>query len=148
MAAKPLFKLLQPDITISGTVLNLSIPMLQSRGIKGIIFDVDNTLVPIQHYKVSPEIYSWMETLRQHFQIWLVSNNLSHNRISRIAHSLSVPHIHRAAKPSRRALRQAITAMQLPVEAVAMVGDRLLTDILAGNRLGILTILVEELQPD
>jgi HAD superfamily phosphatase (TIGR01668 family) len=48
-----------------------------------------------------------------------------------------------AAKPSRRKLKKAAEAMNLPVEQVAMVGDRLFTDVLAGNRLGMFTILVE-----
>jgi hypothetical protein len=48
-----------------------------------------------------------------------------------------------ARKPSRRKLKKAAEAMNLPVEQVAMVGDRLFTDVLAGNRLGMFTILVE-----
>jgi HAD superfamily phosphatase (TIGR01668 family) len=48
-----------------------------------------------------------------------------------------------ARKPSRRKLKKAAQAMNLPVEQVAMVGDRLFTDVLAGNRLGMFTILVE-----
>jgi len=52
-------------------------------------------------------------------------------RIGGIAHSLNLPYILGAVKP-RRKLRQAVTAMNLPVEQVAMVGDRLFTDVLAG----------------
>jgi hypothetical protein len=73
----------------------------------------------------------------------MVSNNLSDARIGGIARSLDLPYILGAVKPSRRKLRQAVTAMDLPVEQVAMVGDRLFTDVLAGNRLGMFTILVE-----
>ena len=54
-----------------------------------------------------------------------------------------MPYILGAAKPSRRKLRQAVDGMNLPVDQVAMVGDRLFTDVLAGNRLGMFTILVE-----
>jgi len=74
---------------------------------------------------------------------WLVRNNLSESRISGIAQSLNLPYIVGAGKPSRRKLRQAVAAMNLPIEQVAMVGDRLFTDVLAGNRLGMFTILVE-----
>jgi len=51
-----------------------------------------------------------------------------------------------ARKPSRKKLRQAVDAMNHPVDKVAMVGDRLFTDVLAGNRLGMFTIFVEPME--
>jgi len=54
-----------------------------------------------------------------------------------------LPYISGAGKPSRRKVRKAVDAMGLPVEQVGMVGDRLFTDVLAGNRLGLFTVLVE-----
>ena len=73
----------------------------------------------------------------------MVSNNISQDRIGRIGDSLDIPYIAGAGKPSRRKLKKAVDEMNLPVEKVAMVGDRLFTDILAGNRLGMFTILVD-----
>ncbi|HEY9872763.1 MAG TPA: YqeG family HAD IIIA-type phosphatase, partial [Candidatus Obscuribacterales bacterium] len=81
--------------------------------------------------------------IRQVAVLWLVSNNLSKTRISNIAKALNLPYLLGASKPSRRKLRQAVEAMNLPVEQVGMVGDRLFTDVLAGNRLGMFTILVD-----
>jgi HAD superfamily phosphatase (TIGR01668 family) len=115
---------------------------------------VDETLVPFRKKDVSEELRLWVEEIRQIASLWLVSNNLSENRIGRIAQSLDLPYIVGAGKPSRRRVRQAIAAMDLPVSQVAMVGDRLFTDVLAGNRLGMFTILVEPMlspefnQPD
>ncbi|MCF2969720.1 YqeG family HAD IIIA-type phosphatase [Synechococcus sp. Nb3U1] len=145
MVHKPWFKLLQPDLVVAGTVLRLQPEALLEWRVRGIIFDVDGTLLPIQQAEVDPAVVAWLEQLRPQFQIWLVSNNINRNRIRQIGESLDLPHIHRAGKPSRRALRRAVTQMGLPVEAVAMVGDRLLTDILAGNRLGLVTVLVNSL---
>ncbi len=145
MVHKPWFRLLQPDLVVSGTVLQLQPEALLAWGVQGVILDVDGTLVPLQQTEVDPAVVAWLEQLRPHFQIWLVSNNISRNRIRQIAESLNLPYIHRAGKPSRRALRRAVAAMGLPVQAVAMVGDRLLTDILAGNRLGLVTVLVNSL---
>jgi HAD superfamily phosphatase (TIGR01668 family) len=56
---------------------------------------------------------------------------------------MDLPYLHGAGKPSRRKLRQALAAMELPPDRVGMVGDRLFTDVVAGNRLGMYTILVE-----
>jgi HAD superfamily phosphatase (TIGR01668 family) len=147
MVRKPWFKLLQPDVVVAGTVLRLRAEDLLAWQVRGVIFDVDDTLVPIRQAEVDPAVAAWLEQLRPHFQIWLVSNNLNRNRIRQIGESLNLPSIHGAGKPSRRALRRAVAQMNLPVEAVAIVGDRLWTDILAGNRLGLVTVLVNSLLP-
>lgn len=135
--------LLQPDLVLGGIITDLTPEILQANQIEGLILDVDETLVPIKENTVTPELARWAEEMRQVASIWLVSNNLSHSRIGNIARSLDLPYFLRARKPSRRKLVQAAMAMNLPVEKVAMVGDRLFTDVVAGNRLGMFTILVE-----
>ncbi|MDQ2100699.1 MAG: YqeG family HAD IIIA-type phosphatase [Tychonema bourrellyi B0820] len=136
-------KLLQPDLVLGTAVVNLTADILEKYQIKGLVLDVDETLVPITAANASPELSLWVEEIKPVVSVWLASNNLSQNRIGRIAASLNLPYITGAAKPSRRKLRRALDAMDLPVEQVAMVGDRLFTDVLAGNRLGMFTILVE-----
>jgi HAD superfamily phosphatase (TIGR01668 family) len=136
-------KILQPDLVLGDSVMKLTVDILQEKNIKGLVLDVDETLVPITAMNVSPELTLWVEEIKPVVSLWLASNNLSETRIGRIAESLNLPYITGAAKPSRRKLRRAIHAMNLPVEQVAMVGDRLFTDVLAGNRLGMFTILVE-----
>ena len=136
-------KLLQPDLVLGNSILSLTSGIIQKNQIKGLVLDVDETLVPIRDSDTSPELSEWVEEIRTVTSLWLVSNNLSQYRISRIAESLNIPYIAGAGKPSRRKLKKAVDAMNLPVEKVAMVGDRLFTDVLAGNRLGMFTILVE-----
>lgn len=135
--------LLQPDLVIGGTIFNLTPQVLQKYRIEGLILDVDETLVPFKQQSASGELQQWITEIKQDTPIWLVSNNISHSRIGNIARAVDLPFIASAKKPSRRKLQQAATAMQLPVERVAMVGDRLFTDVLAGNRLGMFTVLVE-----
>ncbi|AKG21762.1 YqeG family HAD IIIA-type phosphatase [Calothrix sp. 336/3] len=136
-------QLLQPDLILEGSILHLTREMIQQYNLKGLLLDVDETLVPIRVASASPELKKWVEEIRSCVDIWLVSNNLSENRIGGIARSLDLPYFLGAAKPSRRKLREAVQEMNLPVQQVAMVGDRLFTDVLAGNRLGMFTILVE-----
>ena len=136
-------KLLQPDLVLGDSILRLTPEVLQQHQLKGLVLDVDETLVPLKVREASDELRQWVELVRPYVSLWLLSNNLSASRISSIGHSLNVPYILGAAKPSRRKLRQAVDKMNLPVEQVAMVGDRLFTDVLAGNRLGMFTILVE-----
>ncbi|WP_293128038.1 YqeG family HAD IIIA-type phosphatase [Microcoleus sp. bin38.metabat.b11b12b14.051] len=136
-------KLLQPDLVLGDSIVNLTSDILEKYQIKGLVLDVDETLVPITAMNASEELSLWVEEIKPIVSLWLASNNLSETRIGRIAQSLNLPYITGAGKPSRRKLRTAVTAMNLPVEQVAMVGDRLFTDVLAGNRLGMFTILVE-----
>ncbi|MCU0566317.1 MAG: YqeG family HAD IIIA-type phosphatase [Oculatellaceae cyanobacterium Prado106] len=136
-------KLLQPDLNLGHSVLSLTPELLRQHNLKGLVLDVDDTLVPFSMPETSEELRQWVQAIRPTTDLWLVSNNLSQARISRIAKSLNLPYILGARKPSRRKLRQAVAAMDLPVDQIAMVGDRLFTDVLAGNRLGMFTILVE-----
>jgi hypothetical protein len=134
---------LQPDLILGGPILGLTPEILQKYQIRGLVLDVDETLVPLRSQEASAELREWVEQIRQVVSLWLVSNNLSESRIRSIANSLNLPYLLAASKPSRRKLKKAVTAMNFPVEQVAMVGDRLFTDVLAGNRLGMFTILVE-----
>ncbi|MEC4986105.1 MAG: YqeG family HAD IIIA-type phosphatase [Oscillatoria sp. PMC 1068.18] len=134
---------LQPDLILGGSILSITPELVQQYQLQGLILDVDETLVPIREKQVSEEILQWVEQIKPVAKLWLVSNNISQTRISKIAQALDLPYLLGAGKPSRKKLRQATQAMNLPVEQVAMVGDRLFTDVLAGNRLGMFTILVE-----
>ncbi|BAQ64101.1 YqeG family HAD IIIA-type phosphatase [Geminocystis sp. NIES-3709] len=136
-------KILQPDLVLGDVVIHLTPSLIQKYNLKGLVLDVDETLVAWNEKQLSPELINWVEDMRKIVDLWLVSNNLSENRISSIASSLNLPFIFGAGKPSRRKLRQAVDAMNHPLEQTAMVGDRLFTDVLAGNRLGMFTILVE-----
>lgn len=136
-------KLLQPDLILGDSILSLTPELLQQHQLQGLVLDVDETLVPMSMAEASDELQHWVSDVRSIASLWLVSNNISENRIRRIGESLNIPYILGARKPSRRKLRQAVDAMNLPTERIAMVGDRLFTDVLAGNRLGMFTILVE-----
>ncbi|HIK45345.1 MAG TPA: YqeG family HAD IIIA-type phosphatase [Leptolyngbyaceae cyanobacterium M65_K2018_010] len=138
-----LARLLQPDLVLGGSVLDLTPELLRRYHLRGLILDVDDTLVPFSQAESDPDLADWMVAMKAVGQVWLVSNNVNVPRIRRIADEFKVPYLTSAGKPSRRKLKQALQAMALPAAQVAMVGDRLFTDILAGNRLGLFTILVE-----
>lgn len=138
-----IISLLQPNLILGGTIFDLTPQVLREHKIDGLILDVDETLVPFRQKETSVELQEWIREIRTDIPIWLVSNNISYSRIGNIANSVDLPFISAAKKPSRRKLKQAATAMNLPVEQIAMVGDRLFTDVLAGNRTGMFTILVE-----
>ncbi|MEL6813473.1 MAG: YqeG family HAD IIIA-type phosphatase [Cyanobacteria bacterium J06598_3] len=135
--------LLQPDLILGQSVLGITPEVIRDRNLKGLILDVDETIVPVGQKQLDPEVDAWAKEIQALVPISLVSNNIGYERIRIIGESLDVPFIASAGKPSRKKLRTAAEGLNLPFENIAMVGDRLFTDVLAGNRLGLFSILVQ-----
>lgn len=115
---------------------------LKAKGIKGIITDLDNTLVEWDRPLATPELIIWFEEMRaQGILVTIVSNN-KEIRVKSFADPLQIPFIFEARKPFRRAFHRAAAAMGINREETVVIGDQLLTDILGGNRGGYHTILV------
>ena len=134
---------LAPDLVLLAPITGITPQLMEKHGLQGLILDVDNTLIGDNESDVSEVIRLWAELMSKPYSICLASNNFSDRRIKKIAESLNLPYRSRAAKPSRRVVRQVLEEMKLPPSQVAMVGDRLFTDTIVGNRLGLFTILVQ-----
>jgi HAD superfamily phosphatase (TIGR01668 family) len=137
------WRLITPDLVLADSITAITPQLMDKHGLRGLILDVDNTLIGDDEADVSPEVRLWTQTMQQQYSLWLASNNFSDRRIQKVAESINVPYRSRAGKPSRRVVRQVLEAMELPPDAVGMVGDRLFTDTIVGNRLGLFTILVQ-----
>jgi hypothetical protein len=124
------------------TIFDIPLQELYTFGIRGVIFDLDNTLTEWNNPKLSRETVSWMAKARKYgFQMCFVSNN-SDIRVREVAENVKVPFVARAGKPRRRSFRRAMELMRTKPETTAVVGDQIFTDILGGNRLGLFTIMV------
>lgn len=136
-----MLRLLCPKICLA-TVSALTPEFLCSRGIKGIIFDLDNTILPWQAKLLAPEKIMLFERLQARgFKICVVSNAFD-RRVRSLLDPLHIPAISRARKPRRTPFRQALELLGTAPEETAVVGDQIFTDVLGGNRLGLYTILV------
>jgi HAD superfamily phosphatase (TIGR01668 family) len=135
------FKLLYPHKHLN-SIYELDTAELRSMGIRGIIADMDNTLVPWNDRAVRPRLASWLARLKKEgFRLCIVSNN-SRERGGQLACELGIPAVWYAVKPRRRAFRRALHIMELTSQETAVIGDQIFTDVLGGNRLGLYTILV------
>ncbi|PID00488.1 YqeG family HAD IIIA-type phosphatase [Sporosarcina sp. P29] len=115
---------------------------LLENGIKGIITDLDNTLVEWDRADATQDIMAWFKSMRDAgLQITVVSNNHI-ERVSHFCDPLGIPYICEARKPLKRSFYQALATLGLPKKEVVMIGDQLLTDVLGANRVGLQTILV------
>lgn len=130
-----------PDLYVP-SIYEIDFNHLQRQGMKGIIVDLDNTLVEAYRPDATPELLSWLDQLRgMGFRVMIVSNN-NRTRVANFATPLRVPHIHRAKKPFTASFQRAMRRLETVPEETVMIGDQLLTDVLGGNRLGLFTILV------
>lgn len=130
-----------PDLSVE-TVYDMDLHQLAESGIKGFIFDIDNTLVTYDDAVAGEELTLWLKQLAQMgFSVALVSNN-SRARVERFAESIGLPFYARALKPCKRYLKKACRALEIPPEKIALVGDQVFTDILGGNRMNMFTVLV------
>ncbi|QBE69160.1 Hydrolase HAD subfamily IIIA [Synechococcus sp. WH 8101] len=139
---------LQPDWDPGVTVAQLPLQPLMHRGIHALLLDVDRTLLPGHDVTLPAPVLTWATEARRHLNLHLFSNNPSRQRIGAVADQLQVEFTSGAAKPRRAALRRVLHQLQLKPEEMAIVGDRLFTDVLAGNRLGLFTVLVRPLRAD
>src|SRR5690625_3754967 len=109
---------------------------------KGIIIDLDNTLVPWNVNHATDKVIRWLKEMEKaNIKVTIFSNN-NKERVTVFAEPLGTPYIYKAKKPLQRAFKQAASQMQLNRDEIVVIGDQLLTDILGGNRAGFYTILV------
>ncbi|MEW8970318.1 YqeG family HAD IIIA-type phosphatase [Mesobacillus jeotgali] len=115
---------------------------LQEKGVKGIITDLDNTLVEWDRPYATPMLIEWFDNMRKNeILVTIVSNN-NEKRVRAFSDPLHIPFIFQARKPMTRAFNKALKEMGLRKEETVVIGDQLLTDVLGGNRSGFHTILV------
>ena len=119
---------------------------LKSRGVTLLLSDLDFTLAPKSVRRPDQTLRDWIAALEDSgIQLMIVSNNRSGERVREFCADLGVPYQGHAGKPSTRGLTAAIARAGAAKTNTAMLGDKLLTDMLAANRAGVLALMVEPL---
>ena len=135
---------LRPD-GYAPSLSGVSLDDLEKRGFRGIIVDLDNTLVGYGLRDLADVDRAWVARARERgFRICLVSNNFT-GRVERISGELGVPGISSALKPLPRGFLAALKVLETPRSATVVVGDQLFTDVLGAKFLGLHAILTEPL---
>jgi HAD superfamily phosphatase (TIGR01668 family) len=118
---------------------------LRARGIRGVLLDLDNTILPRDTGAVPPESRRFAAGLADRgIKVCLVSNNW-HGRVSNVAEELGFSLVSRALKPLPFAFRRGMRMMGVKPSETATIGDQVFTDVLGGNLAGTFTVLVDPL---
>ena len=129
-------------------IYEISHSELQEKGIHSLLLDVDGTLVNRKSNMIPKSVKNWIRESKKLFSLYLISNNPSKKRISKIAKELNLKYKYNASKPRKNLTLSAIKEIGSEPKNIAILGDRIFTDIIVGNRCNIKTILVKRLSRD
>ncbi|KRO09228.1 hydrolase [Paucilactobacillus hokkaidonensis] len=127
------------------SVYSIEPQQLKQQGIRAVFTDLDNTLIAWNNPDGTPELKSWMQALEDAKIPLIVISNNNYKRVRRAVEPLALPFISRALKPLGFGIKRAAKKLGLQPHEVVMVGDQLLTDMVAANQAGVYSILVRPL---
>jgi hypothetical protein len=128
---------------LAASLTDLSPARLRKLGVSVLLLDFDNTVVPYTTSQPTAEMLAWFRQMADHDVRLCVVSNSHKDRVQDFCDQQGLPCIRAAAKPSTKGLRAAMAQLGATPETTAMVGDQIFTDVLAGNRAGVLSVLVK-----
>ena len=138
--------LFRADFT-ADSIYDISVEALARRGVKLLLADLDNTLVPYGVPLPDEKLKNWRDELAAYgITLFVLSNTRHENRPRVFSEGLDVPYIGHAGKPKPHSFQKAMEQMRVTKAQTAIVGDQVFTDVLGGNRAGVTTILVRPIR--
>jgi HAD superfamily phosphatase (TIGR01668 family) len=138
--------LFRPDMAFY-EVYTITPEVLTDLGVKGIVFDIDNTIAPYEIERPTEKMNEFFSALRENgIKMAFVSNNKG-NRVSVFNEGLGLFYVCKAGKPSPKGVLRCIEHFGLEKDEVLAVGDQIFTDCIAAHRAGIRFALVKPIQP-
>ena len=128
---------------LADAVTDISPKELQNRGIRLLMLDFDNTLVPYTVNVPTVEVADWLKAMQQsEIQICVVSNS-KNTRVQVFCKEYGIDCITHAKKPFPKGIRQCLQKYDIEPNACALAGDQIYTDTLGANCQGVNSILVK-----
>lgn len=125
------------------SITDLSPDWFRQRGIRLMLLDFDNTIVPYTTSEPSGAFVAWLEQTRAAgVRVMVVSNSRKSRRVPDFCGRWDIPWIKRAGKPNPKGIREAMAQQGMTARETAMAGDQTFTDILGGNLAGVTSVLV------
>jgi len=129
------------------TVYDVDFHLLWEEGIRIIMLDLDNTLIPYDETEPTNKIYTLFQDLKDiGFDVYIISNNQK-GRVKKFAKQVNVRYVYSARKPFRLGFRRAIRYANHPdPHTVCLIGDQFMTDVLGARRMDFKVIVVDTLK--
>ena len=141
-----LFRFFRPDMAFCD-IYTISPEALKELGVKGVVFDIDNTVAPYEVERPTEEIKAYFSQLRDSgIKLAFVSNNQG-ARVTTFNEGLGLFYVCKAGKPSPKGIRKCMEHFGLNKDEVIAVGDQIFTDCLSAHRAGIKFAIVKPIQP-
>jgi HAD superfamily phosphatase (TIGR01668 family) len=131
---------------LAETSYSIDYETLYKEGYRGILYDIDNTLVEHGADASERAIELFARLKKIGFQTCLISNN-SDKRVRRFNKKIGTNYIYKANKPAKKNYMKATEIMGTRIDNTIFVGDQLFTDVFGANRIGMMTYLVKPIHP-
>jgi HAD superfamily phosphatase (TIGR01668 family) len=139
--------LLKPDYNLKN-IYEIDLEVLKNQGIKAIFFDLDSTIMVSKSGEYHEKTEEWLKKVDKDFFIAVITNNKKCEYLEKVRSVSEFQIIGNAKKPSTKAMKKLLSKINISPKNVVIVGDRPLTDILAGKLLGARTILVDSINAE
>ncbi len=140
-----MFDIFFPDRYVASTYV-IDFERLFKQGYRGLVFDIDNTLVPHGEPADERAVRLFERLKKIGFSCCLISNN-QEPRVKKFNEKIQVAYVYNAHKPSTKNYRKAMEIMGTDTDTTVFVGDQLFTDVWGAKRTGMASILVKPIHP-
>ncbi len=136
--------ILKPDYNVV-SLFDIDFEGLWQQGVSVVLFDLDSTIMPSKSGVYPPTVVDLLNELKRNFTVAVISNNKNKDYIEKVQSISDFSIIGHANKPSPKVMREFLKNIGRTPQETVVIGDRPLTDILAGKLLGAKTVLVDSI---
>jgi hypothetical protein len=138
---------IKPDYNLKD-IYEIDLEALKGLGITAILFDLDSTLMGSKTGCYTQKTLEWLEKVKQNFFVGVISNNNNPDYMAKVNACSDFPVVFQAHKPDIKVAQKFMQEHNLLPKTTCFVGDRPLTDVMCGKKLGCTTILVDSITAD
>ena len=119
---------------------------IQAMGVKGVLLDIDGTLMRTKDKAPDPRVMKWIDSLKQNdIAVYVLSNNKHPDRVRKLAESIGADWTYLAHKPKKEGFYNAAKSLGLEHCEIAVIGDQIFTDMFGAARCGMKGLIVNSL---